>query len=72
MVLGIIDMLLLAGAAYFGLKMFNSPPPKRIVMPRPRLANHLPMPIHYSTGAGGMVFVQNASPYAYEPDGNLL
>jgi len=74
MVLGIIDWLVLAGAAWLGLKVYNEYlGPAPMPVSHPDIASHmLKGAIRHPLGPGDVIYMQNASPYNYEPDGNYL
>jgi hypothetical protein len=74
MVLGLLDLLIMAGMGYLGYRFFTHAPPPPRPMPKPvDIGRHLAKgAIRKPLGPGEIIYMQNSSPYNYEPDGNLL
>jgi hypothetical protein len=73
MVLGLLDWAVMAAMGYLGYRFFTD---KRAPVFRPRpvdIGRHLAAgPIRKPLGPGDVIYMQNSSPYNYEPDGNYL
>ena len=70
---GLLEIAILAGMSYLGYRFFTD---KSAPVFRPRpvdIGRHLAKgAIRKPLGPGDVIFMQNASPYSYEPDGNYL
>lgn len=72
MTFGLVDWLLMAGAAYLGYN-FITEPTHKLPKPHPDMGRHLLSgPIRKRLGPGDIIQVANGSPYNYEQDGNYL
>ncbi len=70
---GLLELAILAGMSYLGYRFFTDKPAP-VFRPRPvDISRHLAKgAIRKPLQPGDVIYMQNASPYGYEPDGNYL
>jgi hypothetical protein len=68
MVITFLEWLLIGTGVLLGLRFLNGDEEKSAPIP----VIHKPAPVKHKLQPGDITFMQNASPYNYEPDGNLL
>ncbi len=70
---GLLELALLAGMSYLGYRFFTDAPPRPVMRKPVDIGRHLAKgAIRKPLQPGDIIFMQNASPYNYEPDGNYL
>jgi hypothetical protein len=69
MVFTFIDWLVIGLGAFLGLKILGGKEDKPVFLPAPRKPAAA---INRKIQPGDVIYMQNASPYGFEPDGNML